>query len=134
MLEVLAVVVIVGILAALSIPLYAGYVRKGKITETFLAISDIKRGVMTYYQKRGVLADCDATDADDISDTFGIAVDDTNWTYAVVDGAITATATAAAGSGLTGGAITATPTESARGSISWAVTADGTTIKQDEVS
>lgn len=127
----MAVIVILGILAALSIPLYAGYVRKGKVAEALLAISDIKHGVMTYYQKNGTFIA--AADAEAISDTYGVAVDATKWTYGVgATGAITATASAA-GSGLDGGTITATPTVHANGSISWAITADGTTIKDDEV-
>lgn len=131
LIELMVVVIILGILAALSIPLYSGYVRRGKVSEALLAISDIKQGAVAYYQKNSLFTA--AADADDVSDKYGVAVDNSKWTYAVTAaGAITATANSV-GSGLDTGTITATPTVDARGSISWAITADGTTIKQDEV-
>ncbi len=131
--ELMVVVIILGILATLSIPLYSGYVKRGKVSEALLAIADIKHGAVGYYQKNSTFAA--AADTAAINDTYGVAVDATKWTYAVAGtGVITATASAV-GSGLDGGTISATPTVDATvGSISWAITADGTIIKQDEVS
>ena len=131
--ELMVVVIILGILATLSIPLYSGYVKRGKVSEALLAISDIKQGVMVYYHKYNAFTA--AGSVAEISNTYGIAVDDTKWSYNVAaTGAITATASAA-GSGLDGGSITVTPTvDAAVGSISWAITADGAIIKQNEIS
>ncbi len=130
--ELIVVVIILGILAALSIPLYLGYVRKGKIAEALLAISDVKHGVMTYYQKNGTFKD--AGDADNISETYGVAVDANKWDYKVkADGEIEGKA-ATVGYGLDNGKIFATPAVQPNGGISWTVTADGNKIKQDEVS
>jgi prepilin-type N-terminal cleavage/methylation domain-containing protein len=130
--ELMVVAIILGVLAVLSIPLYAGYVRRAKISEALLTISDIKHGVVSYYQKNSTFAV--ATDADAISDTYGVAVDETKWTYRVKATGEIEVRASSVGSGLDTGKISAIPTIQPNGSISWDITADGNKIKQDEVS
>lgn len=49
MLEVMIVVVIVGILAAIALPNYADYVKRGKIIEATSALSDLRTRYEQYY-------------------------------------------------------------------------------------
>ena len=131
LIELMVVVVIIGILAAIAIPLYTGYVKRAKINEAKHGIEAIKTGVIAYVQKNSVWpAAC--ANAAAIKATLGAVVDATKWTYATTaTGAITATGTAAAGSGLTGGTVTLTPTAAGAGGvadptgITWAWTAGG---------
>jgi len=48
--EILIVIAIVGILAAIGIPSYAEYVRRGQLPEAFTALADFRAKMEQYYQ------------------------------------------------------------------------------------
>jgi type IV pilus assembly protein PilE len=49
LLEVMIVVVIVGILAAIALPNYSDYVKRGKIIEATSGLSDLRQGMEQYF-------------------------------------------------------------------------------------
>lgn len=60
LIELMIVVAIIGILAAVAIPSYQNYTRKAKFTEIVQGASSIKLAVETCYQDQGTLANCTA--------------------------------------------------------------------------
>ncbi len=60
LIELMIVVAIIGILAAVAIPSYQNYTRKAKFTEIVQGASAIKLAVETCYQDQGTLANCNA--------------------------------------------------------------------------
>ncbi len=131
--ELMIVVAIIAILAAIAIPMYSGYVKKAKISEALTGIDAIKSAVVVYYQKNGAFPATNTT----ISD-LGVHLDQTKWTYSITTSGnnctIKATATDQAGSGLSGGYVYITGTANEDGSISWSSpAADGTTIKNSDL-
>jgi len=134
LIELMVVVIILGILAAVAIPLYTGYVRKGMVSECVRTISDLKTGVSTYYQQFGTLPS--PASYAEINDMLGIALatdPEAKWTYTVGAGIITGTATTFAGA-LVGGTITATPTiDATTGALFWVYAADGAKVKDEDV-
>jgi len=50
LIEVMIVVAIIGILAAVAVPSYADYMRRGKLPEAFTSLSDYKVKMEQYYQ------------------------------------------------------------------------------------
>jgi type IV pilus assembly protein PilE len=66
LIEVMIVVAIIGILAAIAIPSYNDYVRRGQLPEAFNALSDYRSKMEQYYQDNrnyGTAADKCASDA-----------------------------------------------------------------------
>ena len=53
--EVMIVMTIIGILSALCIPLYQGYVTKSKISEAVVLSDGVKSAVVDYYAQQGEL-------------------------------------------------------------------------------
>lgn len=105
LIELMIVVAIIGILAAVALPAYQDYVKKGKFSEVMSVSAGYKDAIGLCIQDTGGVAGCDAG-------TNGIpgvpATMPANIASLTIDeGAITATATAAAG-GYTS-VLTATP-------------------------
>ncbi|MCQ9421998.1 prepilin-type N-terminal cleavage/methylation domain-containing protein [Pseudomonas sp. LJDD11] len=59
LIELMIVVAIVGILAAVAIPSYQNYTRKAAYTEVLAAMASVKTGVGICLTQTGVLANCD---------------------------------------------------------------------------
>lgn len=61
LIELMIVVAIIGILAAIALPAYQQYTKKARFTEVVLAASNIKTSIDTCFQTRGagVLTNCD---------------------------------------------------------------------------
>jgi len=97
MIEMMIVVIIVGVLAAIAIPIYSGYVKKARVSEATARLGDIFTAAKAYAieNEDGTAgADWPATGA--TAGFFGDMTASTNFTYALAgvdDGALTITAT-----------------------------------------
>lgn len=118
LIELMIVIAIIGILAAIAIPMYRDYTIRTKLGEVIVSAAPCKLGVSEYYAARSVLP---ASNADAGCDNVV-----TTYTASVVVGAagvVTATASANPGLGAAAGStFVFTPTPPA------AVTAGGTTV------
>lgn len=73
LIELMIVIAIIGILAAIAIPAYQTYTKKARFTEVVLATSSVKNSMDICYQTKGAdLANCD-TDAKIGADLTGAA-------------------------------------------------------------
>ncbi|WP_445777843.1 pilin [Shewanella sp.] len=120
LIELMIVVAIIGILAAIALPAYQQYTKKARFSEVVLAASNVKTSVDTCFQTRGagVLANCD-TAAETGANLTGAATGThvTSVAIATTTAAITATGAASVDS-MT---YILTPTVS-NGSLTWAQT------------
>jgi len=73
LIELMIVVAIIGILAALAIPAYSDYTIKAKISESASITGAMKAAVEIYYSENGSLPDF--TDADVTYDALGVSSD-----------------------------------------------------------
>ena len=127
LIELMIVVAIIGILAAVALPAYQQYTAKAKFSEVTLATSPYKLAIELCVQEQG-LADGAVTSTCG-TNTNGIPADVTTATGKVASvavssaGVITATAvgsSSAAVDGLKGQTITLTPTVTS-GKVTWAI-------------
>lgn len=126
LIELMIVVAIIGILAAVAIPAYQDYIARSQMTEAMSLASGLKTNVAETYGQIGTFTGIS-------SGSNGIpATTDVKGSYvaqvAVLDGVITATMKSSGISqGILSGTLVLKPTDST-GSITWACTS--TTIKQ----
>ena len=139
LIELMIVVAIIGILAAIALPAYQDYVQRTKVSGAVAAMSTYKTGVALCFATNGDLAVCDGVDTQALRTAVNAdlplnitAVGTVNYvtTASVADGTITMSSTAIP----TGGtialpmAITFTavpPAANTTGSINWDLTGTG---------
>lgn len=121
LIELMIVVAIIGILAAVAIPAYRDYVTKSRMSNVISATSAVKTAMALCLQENGALASCDT--AAKLGITLPTATTDlTSVAITAATGVITATGTAAAG----GYTYTLTPTAPAAGDSTINFTVGGT--------
>jgi len=115
LIELMIVVAIIGILAAIAIPAYSTYTKKAKFTEVINATSPLKLAVDLCYAEDAALAGCDWAKTTTLA--LGAAVGDDVTEAVVVNGVITITSSLAT---TAASAYILTPTDPASvGALTW---------------
>jgi len=118
LIELMIVVAIIGILAAIAIPAYQDYIIRSKVTELATAGDACKTSVSEYYQAMGQVFPPDQTKS-------GCSTQTTKYVSSLSVTANTGVITVAANQGNVGasGNFVLTPTATASGQLDWACTA-----------
>ncbi|WP_105264829.1 pilin [Pseudoalteromonas sp. T1lg76] len=117
LIELMIVVAIIGILAAVALPAYQDYTIRAKMSEVLVQASAHKNSVTEYFQSEGILpasADAAGVDATSLPSAYitNLTVTDGVLTYTVdIDSKAT-------------GDVVLTPTDSANGSLTWVCSGD----------
>ncbi len=119
LIELLIVIAIIGILAAIAIPMYKAQTIKAKMTEVTNTMSNIASAVSANYQESNLWPDCPSVN--EILNSLGVSVPVGRIDSAMVEattGAITATITGI-DSIVNGGSLTLTPSTDLNGAVQW---------------
>jgi len=119
MLEVMIVVAIVGILAAIALPNYADYIKRGKIMEATTALSDARQRSEQQFLDTRTYANCDVVTQDAAKQVAAFTL---LCVPANTGDGYTITATGVAGEGMTGFVYTIDNkgAKSSTGPVGWA--------------
>jgi len=116
LIELMIVVAIIGILAAIAIPAYQDYVIRSQVSEALAMASAAKAGVAEFYANQGAWPeDNDEAGLGDVADIKGKYVDGIE----VADGGITITFGGDANAAIATFSIGLTPGASANGDVIW---------------
>ena len=119
LIELMIVIAIIGILAALALPAYQTYAKKAKFSEVVMATTAVKSAIDICYQTQGDLKLCDGNDSQAVSNAAtnanaGVHVE------SVLVTPDTGVITAKGASPVDGSAYVLVPTP-ANGALSWAL-------------
>ena len=127
LIELMIVVAIIGILAAVAIPAYQDYTVRAKVTEGVTAAGAAKASVADFYMANNAFPATNAAAGLDAAASYA-----TNYIQSMTIGAagqITVAYNAATGNGVTAGdAIQFVPAATATGAIQWTCNGAGTTL------
>ena len=119
LLELMIVVAIIGILAAIAVPAYSDYFKRAKVTELILAASDAKLKIVEFGQVYNTLT---ASGSGVVIPTDGTQVD----TAAISNVGVITVTSAAGNIDTVAVAVTLTPALTASGVVIWACTGSPT--------
>jgi len=125
LIELMIVVAIVAILAAVALPAYQDYTRRARATEVVAATGGYKVGVEVCAQSLGTVTGCDAGTNGILAAIASVVGTSRVAAMSVKDGVITGTGTPDTGDGTTGCSISLTPTLD-QGRVLWAPTTGAT--------
>ena len=130
LIELLIVIAIIGILAAIAIPMYRTQTIKAKLTEVTNAMSNVASAVAAYYQENNAFPTKPLADQAAIQSTLGVALLALSridvMDISGVTGIITGKVTLIDASTVDGKSLILTPsTNTTDGSISWAWSGGG---------
>ncbi len=118
LIELMIVVAIIGILAAIALPAYQTYTNKSKFSEVILATSAVKTAMEVEWQMNETAAASMAA-SNPVSAALAGANNGPNVSTVAVNGSGDITATAVSTGGLGGETYILAPTFNANGTISW---------------
>jgi prepilin-type N-terminal cleavage/methylation domain-containing protein len=130
LIELMIVVAIIGILAAIAIPQYADYTQRTKLAGGLAGIVSYKTAVAMCYQEGGTVTNCNAGGQgipNAISADNGATINYVD-SVGVANGVITVATTAVAGDGTTALVVTLSPEVNAgAAALNWGLTGNGCT-------
>jgi type IV pilus assembly protein PilA len=128
LIELMIVVAIIGILAAVAIPAYQDYTIKARVGNALTAVDALKTAVAVCAQEAGgVLTNCNTAGNPIAGIPTFTATNEVASATVTNDGVIEATLSGNVGTGVNGGKITWTPALAAGGTaLTWEITHDAT--------